>query len=40
VSSLRPITAQALLAVFERRMSDQVEDAFGEITRRLSGRRR
>jgi hypothetical protein len=35
---LRPLAAQALLVVFEERMSAQVEDAFGEITRRLSGR--
>ncbi len=36
IGKLRPIAAQALLAVFEQRMSAQVEDAFGEITRRLS----
>ncbi|MDQ6605694.1 MAG: MerR family transcriptional regulator [Actinomycetota bacterium] len=40
IGKLRPIAAQALLAVFEQRMSAQVEDAFGEITRRLSGRTR
>jgi DNA-binding transcriptional MerR regulator len=34
---LRPLAAQSLLAVFEEQMSAQVEDAFGEITRRLSG---
>jgi DNA-binding transcriptional MerR regulator len=38
IGKLRPIAAQALLAMFEERMSAQVEDAFGEITRRLSGR--
>ncbi|HWF53523.1 MAG TPA: MerR family transcriptional regulator [Solirubrobacteraceae bacterium] len=37
---LRPLASQALMVIFEERMSAQVEDAFGEITRRLSGRRR
>jgi DNA-binding transcriptional MerR regulator len=37
---LRPLAAQTVLAVFEERMSRQVEDAFGEIGRRLSGGRR
>jgi hypothetical protein len=37
---LRPLASQALMVIFEERMSAQVEDAFGEITRRLSDRRR
>jgi DNA-binding transcriptional MerR regulator len=37
IGRLRPLAAQALLVVFEQRMSAQVEDAFGEITRRVSG---
>jgi DNA-binding transcriptional MerR regulator len=40
IELLRPLATQALLSVFEHRMSDQVEDAFGEITRRLSSGRR
>jgi DNA-binding transcriptional MerR regulator len=36
IERLRPLSAQTLLAVFEERMSIHVEDAFGEITRRLS----
>ena len=36
IGRLRPLAAQALLAVFEDRMAAQVEGAFGEITRRLS----
>jgi DNA-binding transcriptional MerR regulator len=40
IGRLRPLAAQALLVVFEERMSAQVEDVFGEITRRLSGHRR
>lgn len=34
---LRPLATRALLAVFEDRMSEHVEDAFGEISRGLSG---
>ena len=37
---LRPLAAHALLVVFDERMGEQVEDAFGEITRRLSAARR
>ena len=33
---LRPIASEALLAIFQQRLSDQVETAFAEITRRLS----
>jgi DNA-binding transcriptional MerR regulator len=40
IGRLRPLAAQSLLVVFEERMSAQVEDAFGEITRRLSARAR
>jgi DNA-binding transcriptional MerR regulator len=36
IERLRPIAAQSLLVMFEQRMSVQAEDAFGEITRRLS----
>jgi DNA-binding transcriptional MerR regulator len=36
IERLRPIAAQALAAIFEQRLSAQVEEAFGEITRRLS----
>jgi DNA-binding transcriptional MerR regulator len=32
IARLRPLAAQALLVVFEERMSATVEDAFGEIT--------
>jgi DNA-binding transcriptional MerR regulator len=35
---LRPLATQALHAVFEERLAARVEDAFGEITRRLSER--
>jgi DNA-binding transcriptional MerR regulator len=36
IGRLRPLAAQALMVVFEERMSAQVEDAFGEITRGIS----
>jgi hypothetical protein len=36
IGRLRPLAAQALGAVFEERMSAQVENAFGEITRGIS----
>lgn len=36
IERLRPLSAQTLMAVFEERMDAHVEDAFGEITRRLS----
>jgi DNA-binding transcriptional MerR regulator len=38
VERLRPIASEALMAIFEQRLSTQVEGAFGEITRRLSER--
>jgi DNA-binding transcriptional MerR regulator len=38
VERLRPIATEALIAIFRRRLSAQIEGAFREITRRLSGR--
>jgi DNA-binding transcriptional MerR regulator len=38
IERLRPLTRQALLAIFEQRMSAQIEAAFGDITRRLAER--
>jgi hypothetical protein len=38
IERLRPLASQALLAIFEQRMSVQIEAAFGEITRRLAER--
>jgi DNA-binding transcriptional MerR regulator len=38
IERLRPLAAQSLLAVFEERMSGELEGAFGQITRRLSER--
>jgi len=38
VQRLRPIAAEALIAIFQQRLSTQIEGAFGEITRRLSER--
>ncbi len=40
VQRLRPVAAEALLAIFQQRLSTQIEGAFIEITRRLSDRRR
>ena len=40
VEALRPLASQAVLAVFQQRLAGQVEDAFGEIARRLAVRRR
>jgi hypothetical protein len=40
VQRLRPIAAEALMAIFQQRLSTQIEDAFAEITRRLSERAR
>ena len=40
VQRLRPIAAEALIAIFQQRLSTQIEGAFGEITRRLSERTR
>jgi DNA-binding transcriptional MerR regulator len=36
MDALRPLAAQALLTVFRRTLSDEVESTFAEITRRLS----
>jgi DNA-binding transcriptional MerR regulator len=36
IERLRPIATEALMAIFQQRMSTQIEGAFGEITRRLS----
>jgi DNA-binding transcriptional MerR regulator len=36
IERLRPLASEALMSVFQQRMSAQVEAAFGEITRRLS----
>ena len=38
VARLRPIASEALMAIFQRRLSSQIESAFSEITRRLSER--
>lgn len=38
VERLRPVAAQALLTIFQQRLSIQIEGAFSEITRRLSER--
>jgi DNA-binding transcriptional MerR regulator len=36
IQRLRPIASEALTAIFEQRMSTQVEEAFNDMTRRLS----
>jgi DNA-binding transcriptional MerR regulator len=36
VASLRPLATNALLAIFDQRMSSETEAAFGELTRRLA----
>jgi DNA-binding transcriptional MerR regulator len=36
IAQLRPLAADALLAIFGQRMSAQIEAAFGQLTRRLS----
>ena len=36
IERLRPLATEALLAIFGQRMSAQIEEAFGELTRRLS----
>lgn len=36
ITSLRPLAADALAAIFDQRMSGQIESAFGELTRRLA----
>jgi DNA-binding transcriptional MerR regulator len=38
IERLRPLAAEALLAIFHRRMRSQIEAAFGELTERLPGR--
>jgi DNA-binding transcriptional MerR regulator len=38
IERLRPLASEALLAIFEQRMSAQIEAAFGSITRRLAER--
>jgi DNA-binding transcriptional MerR regulator len=40
VERLRPIASEALIAIFQQRLSTQIEGAFGEITRRLSAERK
>jgi len=38
VERLRPVASEAVLAIFQRRLSEQIEGAFREITRRLAER--
>lgn len=38
IERLRPLAADALLAIFHRRMRSQIEAAFGELTERLTER--
>ena len=38
IDRLRPLATEALLAIFGQRMSAQIEDAFGKLTRELSAR--
>ena len=40
IERLRPIASQALVAVFQMTMSQQVEQAFGKELDRMSGERR
>jgi DNA-binding transcriptional MerR regulator len=40
VEHVRPLAAQALLAVFRRTMDEEVEATFADLARRLAGRRR
>jgi DNA-binding transcriptional MerR regulator len=40
VERLRPIASEALMTIFQQRLGTQIEDAFVEITRRLSERER
>jgi DNA-binding transcriptional MerR regulator len=40
VEHVRPLAAQALLAVFRRTMDEEVEATFAEMARRLAGKRR
>lgn len=36
IERLRPLASEALLGIFAQRMSAQIEEAFGELTRRLA----
>jgi DNA-binding transcriptional MerR regulator len=38
IERLRPLAIEALVAIFSRRMSAQIEAAFGQLTARLTGR--
>jgi DNA-binding transcriptional MerR regulator len=38
VERLGPVASEAVMAIFQRRLSEQIEGAFKEITRRLSSR--
>lgn len=40
IERLRPAASQAVLSIFQERLSGQIEGAFAEITRRLSERKR
>ena len=40
VQRLAPIASEALMAIFQQRLRRQIEDAFDEIARRLSQRKR
>ncbi len=40
VEHVRPLAAQALLAVFRRTMDDEVEATFADMARRMAGKRR
>jgi hypothetical protein len=39
VQRLAPIASEAVMAIFQRRLGSQLEEAFDEIARRLSERR-
>ena len=38
VERLGPVASEALMAIFQRRLRDQLEDAFQEVTRRVAER--
>jgi hypothetical protein len=40
IERLRPLSSQAVLAIFARRMSAQIDAAFGDTAERLDERRR
>ncbi len=40
IERLRPAASEALMTIFQQRMSTQIEGAFSEITRRLSEQKR